>query len=192
MCIEALGADDSRTPEPKEVEKPVLELVSSRFLATDTLELQIQTMRARIAINAQERCPFGLSQRPGEAPVEVSPITKMIKKTPFSDYINQIQISVVNATDKEFLVGARIFRLGQVFPIARGGERISVRVESIGISAVSFKNIKTNEVATKSLHVLPAGVVADNEALNVPGVTPDVRGEEQPLLLEFNSSPPTP
>lgn len=188
-----LGADEL-SQQTRDVDSPSPEarFTATRFIPSGELDDSIMKMRGRLSINSQERDPFGLYQVPGKEPVVKSPIAKMIKKTPFSDYIENIQISVVNSKDKEFLVGARIFRLGQVFPIVRGGSSISVRVDSIEPSAVTFKNLKTGELCAKKLDLLPAGVTASTDDLHVPGVVPHRRGDTQPLHLDFETPPPTP
>ena len=162
----------------------------ARFL--EDVDDRIAKLRQRLAIADRERGPFGLYQVPGKAPVITSAVEQRVRKTPFNEFINEIQISVVNAKEKEFLVGARMFRLGQVFPIVRGGERLSVRVESVAPSKVSFKNLKTGEIALRRLDVLPDGVTASAGSLRVQGVTPDGRVEAEPLRLEYTAPPRTP
>lgn len=163
--------------------------VPTRFLA-DSVDDRIAEMKQQLAINNQERGPFGLYQVPGKAPIIRNSVAKKVTKTPFSDFVNDIEISVVNSVAKEFLVGARIFRLGQVFPLVRGGEKLSVRVESIATSGVSFKNVDTGEIATRRLDVLPPGVRTADNTNSVPGVTPVRRAEAEPLDLS-SSSPPS-
>lgn len=167
------------------------ESIPTRFLA-DNLDDHIATMRARLAINKQERGPFGLYQIPGKAPIITGNFTKKARKTPFTEFINQIEISVINAQEKEFLVGARIFRLGQVFPIVRGGDKLSVQVVSVTPSKVLFKNLQSGETAARRLDILPAGISTAGGKIEIRGVTPNNRREAEPLRLDFNSSLPTP
>jgi len=162
----------------------------SRFFAED-LDDRIARMRKRLSIISRERGPFGLYQNPAKTPV-INHVAKKISKTPFIDFINGIQISVINPRKKEFLVGARIFRVGQVFPIVRGGERLSVRVEAVGPSRVTFRNLRTGEIALRRLDVLPEGVTAAAGRFRVQGVTSRSRSEAEPLRLETNISPPAP
>ena len=162
----------------------------ARFLSED-LDDRNAAMRKSLSIASRERGPFGLYQNPARTPV-ISQVAKEIRKTPFSAFINDIRISVINSREKEFLVGARIFRLGQVFPIIRNGERISVRVESIGSSQVAFRNLQSGEVALRRLDTLPDGVTTAGRELRVRGVTSRSRGEAEPLRLESDSSPPLP
>lgn len=159
----------------------------ARFL--EDVDDRIAKMRGRLAIANRERGPFGLYQVPGKTPVISNAFEQRVRKTPFNEFINEIQISVVNAKEKEFLVGARMFRLGQVFPIVRGGERLSVRVEEVAPSKVTFKNLKTGEVALRRLDILPEGVTASAGSIRVQGVTPDGRGEAEPLRLEYTAPP---
>ena len=162
----------------------------ARFLAED-LQDRIASMKKRLSIASSERGPFGLYQNPGRTPV-ISHVAKETRKTPFSEFINGIQISVINSREKEFLVGARMFRLGQVFPIIRGGERLSVRVEAVESSKVTFRNLQTGEIALLRLDILPNGITASAGQFLVQGVTPRTRGEAEPLRLESNPSLPTP
>ena len=159
----------------------------TRFLDGDVND-RVEELRKRLMIMKRDRGPFGLYQIPGKEPVVAAPITSRVQ-TPFSDYINRIQISVVNAKEKEFLVGARLFRLGQVFPIVRGGEKLSVQVASVRPSQVTFKNLKTGEVAVRRLDALPAGITASAGKIQVRGVTPTNNGESEPLRLDFDSPP---
>ena len=162
----------------------------ARFLAED-LDVRIARMRKRLSIISRERGPFGLYQNPAKTPV-INHAVKEVSKTPFIEFINGIQISVINSKEKEFLVGARIFRVGQVFPIVRGGERLSVRVEAVGPPRVTFRNLQTGEVALRRLDVLPEGVTAAAGRFRVQGVTSRSRGEAEPLRLETNTPPPAP
>ncbi len=177
--------------EPDAAASPA-ESVSSpaRFLAGD-LQDRIANMKKRLSIASSERGPFGLYQNPGRTPV-ISHVAKETRKTPFSEFINGIKISVINLREKEFLVGARMFRLGQVFPIIRGGERLSVRVEAVESSRVTFRNLQTGEIALLRLEVLPNGITASAGQFVVQGVTSRARGEAEPLRLESNPSLPTP
>ena len=173
-------ADVSGAPDP----------APARFLA-EGLDDRILALRKRLAITSRERGPFGLFQNPGRVEV-VSPVVAEVRKTPFDEFINGIQITVINAREKEFLVGARLFRLGQVFPIVRGGEKLSVRVEAVAPSRVTFKNLGTGEVALRRLDLLPSGVTAAAGQIQVRGVTPSNRGGTEPLRIELDSPPALP
>ena len=187
----SIAAEGPTTAPPASGAVEELTTVASRFLA-DGLEDRVLLLKQRLAINKQDRGPFGLHQIPGKSPILSGPISKISRKTPFNEFINSIRISVINPKEKEFLVGARIFRLGQVFPIVRAGERLSVRVESVSRSQVAFKNLDTGEVALRRLNIVPDGVTASAGSINVRGVTPIGRGQVEPLHLDFNSPPPTP
>lgn len=191
ICMAAPAASPAEGPGAGPVASPKeADVQPSRFLA-DGADDRILKMRQRLAINKRERGPFGLYQVPGKTPIFSGPMPKKSRKTPFNEFINQIEISVINAKEKEFLVGARMFRLGQVFPIVRGGERLSVRIESVKPSQVTFKNLQTGEIAQRRLDVLPDGISATAGNIEVRGVTPNNRGEAAPLHLDFDS-PPTP
>lgn len=188
----AVLASETPPPEPTAPEAGTKSLshTPARFLAED-LDTRLQDLQQRLAISKRERGPFGLYQVPGKTPVITSPIERAVRKTPFDEFINLIQISVINAREKEFLVGARMFRLGQVFPIELGSERLSVRVEGVTPSQVTFKNLKTGEIALRRLDVLPAGITASADSIRPRGVTSTQRGEVEPLRLDLNA-PPTP
>ena len=187
----SIAAEGPTTAPPASGAAEELTTVASRFLA-DGLDDRVLLLKQRLAINKQDRGPFGLYQVSGKSPTLSGPISKISRKTPFNEFINSIRISVINPKEKEFLVGARIFRLGQVFPIVRAGERLSVRVESVSGSQVAFKNLDTGEVALRRLNIVPDGVTASAGSIDVRGVTPSGRGEVEPLHLDFDSPPPTP
>ncbi|MFP6865467.1 MAG: hypothetical protein VCA35_05955 [Roseibacillus sp.] len=187
----SIAAEGQTTAPPASGAAEELTTVASRFLA-DGLDDRVLLLKQRLAINKQDRGPFGLYQILGKSPILSGPISKLSRKTPFNEFINSIRISVINPKEKEFLVGARIFRLGQVFPIVRAGERLSVRVESVSRSQVAFKNLDTGEVALRRLNFVPDGVTASAGSIDVRGVTPSGRGEVEPLHLDFDSPPPTP
>lgn len=162
----------------------------ARFLS-DTVDERIAEMKRRLAIAGRERGPFGLYQTPGKTPV-VSRSSKEIPKTSFRDFIKDIRISLINSREREFLVGARLFRLGQVFPIVRGGEKISVRVEAVGPSRVTFRNLQSGELAILRLDALPEGVTAAGKPLRLQGITLRKKSEAEPLRIESHSPPPLP
>ena len=162
----------------------------ARFLAVE-LDERVLELRKRLAITTRERGPFGLYQNPGRVPV-ISHVVAEVRKTPFDEFIKGIEITVINAREKEFLVGARLFRIGQVFPILRGGEKLSVRVEAVEPSRVTFKNLQTGELALRRLDLLPSGVTAASGQIQVRGVTPSNRGEVEPLRIELDTPPALP
>lgn len=180
-----LAAEPARNTEKDKV-------VSARFLSDD-LDTHIASLRTRIGINKREQGPFGLYQIPGRAPTLTEKLTKPVERTPFRSYVKKIEISVISAREKEFLVGARMFRLGQIFPIHSGNEKMRVKVVSVEPDRVVFKNLKTGEQAVKSMReTLPNGMTAHNGNLNVPGVTSRSNGEAAPLNLDNDSPPPVP
>lgn len=160
----------------------------ARFLS-ETLEDRIIEMRRRLFITGRERGPFGLYQNPEKTPV-VTRSFREVPKTSFRDFIKDIQISLINSREKEFLVGARLFRLGQVFPVVRGGETISVRVENVGPSIVTFRNLQSRELAVRRLAALPEGVTAAGKSPQVQGITLRKKSEAEPLRIQSNSPPP--
>ena len=162
----------------------------ARFLS-DTVDDRIAELKRRLSIAGRERGPFGLYQNPGKAPV-ISRSSREIPKTSFRDFIKDIKISLINSREREFLVGARLFRLGQVFPIVRDGEKISVRVEAVGPSRVTFRNLQSGEIAIRRLDTLPDGVTAAGQPLRLQGVTLRKKSEAEPLRIESNSPPPLP
>ena len=162
----------------------------ARFLSV-AVDERIAEMKRRLAIAERERGPFGLYQNPGKTPV-VSRSSKEIPKTTFRDFIKDIRISLINSREREFLVGARLFRLGQVFPVVRGGEQISVRVEAVGPSRVTFRNLQSGERAILRLDALPEGVTAAGKPLRLQGITLRKKSEAEPLRIESHSPPPLP
>ena len=186
LCAAAAGAGE---PSSGSNSRPEI-VTPARFLA-DTADDRIAELKRRLSIAGRERGPFGLYQNPGKAPV-ISRSSREIPKTSFRDFIKDIRISLINSREREFLVGARLFRLGQVFPIVRGGEKISVRVEAVDPSRVTFKNLQSGEVAVSRLDTLPDGVSAAGQPLRLQGITLRKKSEVEPLQIESNSPPPLP
>ena len=186
LCAAAAGAGE---PSSGSNSRPEI-VTPARFLA-DTADDRIAELKRRLSIAGRERGPFGLYQNPGKAPV-ISRSSREIPKTSFRDFIKDIRISLINSREREFLVGARLFRLGQVFPIVRGGEKISVRVEAVDPSRVTFKNLQSGEVAVSRLDTLPDGVSAAGQPLRLQGITLRKKSEVEPLRIESNSPPPLP
>tara|TARA_B100000963_G_scaffold111455_1_gene97046 strand:- start:5682 stop:6269 length:588 start_codon:yes stop_codon:yes gene_type:complete len=186
LCAAVAGAGE---PSSGSNSRPEI-VTPARFLA-DTADDRIAELKRRLSIAGRERGPFGLYQNPGKAPV-ISRSSREIPKTSFRDFIKDIRISLINSREREFLVGARLFRLGQVFPIVRGGEKISVRVEAVDPSRVTFKNLQSGEVAVSRLDTLPDGVSAAGQPLRLQGITLRKKSEVEPLRIESNSPPPLP
>ena len=186
LCAAAAAAGE---PSSGSNSRPEM-VTPARFLA-DTADDRIAELKRRLSIAGRERGPFGLYQNPGKAPV-ISRSSREIPKTSFRDFIKDIRISLINSREREFLVGARLFRLGQVFPIVRGGEKISVRVEAVGRSRVTFKNLQSGEIAVSRLDILPDGVSAAGQPLRLQGITLRKKSEVEPLQIESNSPPPLP
>ena len=167
-------------------------MVPSRYLADDTESFLI-AMNRKLKINYRDRGPFGLSQKPGEEKGWVPPTRPDRKRvTPFADIIAAINVSAVFSADQEFMVESTIYRQAQVVPLQVEGRKMSVRIENVGASAITFKNLDSGEVVQKRLDLLPRGVMVGIGPDSVPGVVPFGGARPPTLHVDLNTTPRTP
>ena len=155
---------------------------------------QVELLRARIAINAKERGPFGLNQDPGkQGSVFKLPPRRLAKqvKTPFVDVVKAVPVAAVFPSEQEFLVGSRTIRTGDKFPLVVRDQKITVRVESVRAQGVVFKDLKSGEIATKRLDMIPDGVTPGGKIQAIDGVIPSGGASQEPLHLDLSSPNPT-
>jgi hypothetical protein len=174
-----------------------VETTPTRLLAGD-LSDHLTGLQSKLAINAKEIevGPFGLYQKPGtkRAPLLLPrpPKPEESLEIPFSTKIDALQVAAVMPAEKMFMVGPRALRVGQVIPLEVDNKTIKIRIESVGISEIVFRNMENNELAVKRLDLLPDGVIEGGNTITPDGVTRTGDGVEAPLRVEILLPPTTP
>ena len=169
-------------------------LIQPSRLIADSADQQVELMRSRLAINMKERGPFGLNQDPGkQGSVFKLPPRRLAKqvKTPFVDVVKAVPVAAVFPSEQEFLVGSRTIRTGDKFPLVVRDQTITVRVESVRAHGVVFKDLKSGEIATKRLDMIPDGITPGGKIQAIDGVIPSGGASQEPLHLDLSSPNPT-
>ncbi len=191
--LSSIGSLHAETSSAKEVLEKETH-TPTRLIIGDVDE-HLVALRAKLAINSQERGPFGFLQNPDEEQVPLFNIPEKVVKSvdiPFTTVINSLSISAVMPSEGRFMVGARELRVGQVLPLEAGGKMLRIRIEAVKTSEVVFRNLADNTLATKRLDLLPDGVRPGGGSITVDGVTPTDGGAEEPLYIDLQLPPGVP
>ncbi len=156
----------------------------SSALGDESRSEWLAEMKSKLPMVAREIGPFGLHQIRSLKPVVAQQQdTPAAKDEAFSDAIDAIKVNAVIAPVK-FIIGAREFRVGDRFPIARQGRTFKVKVISVKSSGITLQNIDSKELALKSLTKLPAGMTSGSDMGDIKGVQRSGGQTAKPLTLE--------
>lgn len=124
----------------------------------------VKQRAAAFEISKRPTDPFGLFQDPNVAPpppkLSAKAPTKFmnIPPTPFADVVKAIEVSAVMPLQQRFLVGSRMIKLGDKFPIHYRDKSITVQVIKVGGKRIDFRNVQSGETAALPLDLLPPGM----------------------------------
>lgn len=192
VLIASLSAQESAefapvVPDPSKFER--LELTPSRYL-DEQVEDYIAIVAKSFNMKDREVDPFGQYQDPEAKPITKPTIRSTSERaapealTPFSEIVGKIPVSTVIPGEKQFLVGTRMFGLGDTLPLAFRGRTIRVQITAVTSRGITFKNLETQEIGVRKLDLLPAGMSSGGD-VSPPGVFPS--DSNRPLILEAPS-----
>ena len=183
---------------PKAVAVPVPanhEIVPSRY-AGDEIATYVSTLAVRLSIAKRETDAFGRYQDPDRKVPEPkilnnSPNQRQFKAeppAPFSDIVAMLSVKLVNTAKQQFLIGDRMFKVNDMFPIqlTSNGKKYKVQVLSVTKTRIVFRNLETGETGNLGLDMIPAGMRKGNGGIRVPGV--QIASEDFPIEVQ----PPIP
>lgn len=126
-------------------------IVSSISLAIAEDDISNGEPEIKLFIDSQKIGPFGLYQNSDDKPKDKpASIRKRFNKPvpapkrALSDILQQLKINGVNPSRREFIIGLKRFREGQVLPLTA---KIKVKVIKVTSSSISFENIDNKESA---------------------------------------------
>ncbi|GAA5484420.1 hypothetical protein [Haloferula sargassicola] len=169
------GADSatSSAPEAKD-NAPELINTPSRNVGLD-VEAYLRSVESSLDMRNRQLDPFGRYQDPNRKAVVQQPLARhtitKARTIPFSDHVNQLPISGV-VSGKEFLIGARTYRIGDQLTLKIERGELRVQVIAIGSDSVTFQDLASEESATKHLGILPPGMERGNKQSLPPGFVP--------------------
>lgn len=151
----------------------------SRFRFAD-VDAFIKDRAAAFDIAGRPTDPFGLFQDPAAAPPPPKLASTVAGKfvhippVPFADVVGALEVTAVMPLQQRFLVGSRMIKLGDRFPIHYRDKSITVQVTKVSGRRIDFRNLKTGESAALALEVLPPGMRRDGRAApGPPGLARD-------------------
>ena len=151
----------------------------SAHLAGEARAGYLAEVRGRMVINDTPRGPFGLAQDPGASSVFGSIDIGEPEEPPalLQHVVERIKVKVVVPGQQSFYANGRWFRQGEEFPLLDGDREIPVRVESVELNELRFRNLKTQEAAKITLEILPRALpgVHDADVVLPKGVEPTPR-----------------
>lgn len=150
------------------------ELKPSRF-AGELVEAFTLARAAVFAMASRTTDPFGLLQDPSVKPLNRTPQDSIKRRealppTPLQEIITLIRVTTIMPAEKKFLVGTRVFKESDEFPINFQGKRIRMKVLQVSSSKIIFRNLDTGETASLSTGILPPGMVPGKEAIQPAGL----------------------
>lgn len=160
---------------------------SRNILQTD-LEAYFKSFASLFAIQSRDTDPFGRSQDPDAKPVIIASTTKAVKRpvavqaTPLSEVVRLVSITTIMPGEKRFLIGSRSIAEGQTLPLRFRGKLLRVGVTGISPHEITFKNLDSGETASRTLDILPAGMVPGSHGIEAPGMVRD--SLDAPIELE--------
>jgi len=178
-CIGITGHGFAQAPEP-------IPTIESRLLSEAEIGNLLQRVAPRLLISGRKRDPFGALQDP-EAAEEVIPgitpdIPALATATPLADLVARINIGTIMPSEHRFLIGSRSIRRNQEFPVSDGRRTYRLRAEEINSRRIVFRNLDTNETATREFSGPPAGMSRGNGTNRVPGMS--TPGPDTPITLD--------
>jgi len=183
-CVALAQTED---PVPAQSADPFV-AIESRLISQSEVDEYIESLAARLLINSQDVDPFGslqdLDAVPKIDPIAMPEMPEMpAMTTPFEEVIRRINISTVMPAERRFLIGTRSFGLNDVITLNFQGQPIRARVVEVSSRQIRFRNVETNDEASRSLDLLPAGMSAGGGSGSaIPGLIPS--GPNAPIDLD--------
>ena len=156
--------------------------MDAKFIKPEERVGWLDNMRSTLPIAKRDKGPFGLAQ-------DASAIVAVKKAAPkrsdaFAKAINSMNITALLPGDNKFVIGSHEYFEGQVFPVILASRQFNVKILSVKIDKVLFKNMITGEKVTKNMNTLPQGMTPNGSIESVEGVTRMGRGKPAPLNLD--------
>ena len=171
----------AQTPAPPST------IPSRNILQTD-LEAYFKSFTTTFAIQSRDTDPFGRSQDPDAKPIIVASTNKTVRRpvavqaTPLSEVVRLVSITTIMPGEKRFLIGSRSISEGQTLPLRFRGKLLRVAVTGINPQEITFKNLDSGETASRTLDILPAGMIPGSHGIDAPGMVRD--RPDAPIDLE--------
>lgn len=151
--------------------------VAAHYALAD-IDAYIAAMAARLSMRDRPRDPFGLSSNPSaeDAPVistNNQPVVQAAAKVPFEDIVQSIRVTAIMPAEKQFLVGSRAIREGDVLPLVSADGTVQVRVLGVRTGEILFENTADKSTATLRSQAMPQGMSRAGAASQVPGMQPN-------------------
>lgn len=192
------AAAPAAAPAPGKQEGPAAKVPSRYAGSGPELGAYVDRYVAVMSIKNRTTDPFGRYQDPefkAPEPKIINSTKKLIPRAappmPFADVVAAIQVNMVMAQKKSFMVstpaGSRELKQGNVFPIQLpSGKRVRVQVKNVTAAQIDFVNLDTGETAALKPDVMPVGMERGTKGITAPGMQPN--GPNAPI--EINAVPP--
>lgn len=183
LGLVSTGASAQDASEPERV--PHHTPLESRLISDSEVEDYLKQIAAILPMATQERDPFGALQDPDAVPkIPLMPDMPAMPemKTAFEDVVRMINVTMVMPADQKFIIGTRSFGVNDVLTVNYRDQPIRVRVEEVTPTKIRFRNVESDDVATRTLEILPAGMSAGGSRRSIPGLIPT--GPDVPIDLD--------
>ncbi len=184
-------APAAATPKKADPAPASIEIVPSRY-AGDEIAAYVSTLAARLSIAKRETDAFGRYQDPERKVPEPKILAstpnqrqfKLEPPAPFADIVAMLSVKLVNTAKQQFLIGDRMFKVKDVFPIqlTSNGKKYKVQVISVTKTRIVFRNLETGESGNLNLDMIPSGMSKGNGGIRAPGV--QIASEDAPIEVQ--------
>lgn len=208
VCAQSAANFDAKIPVPKEAApkdaKPVKQVakstevagpvLASRQVGPAELEPYLASLTSIFHAQSRETDPFGHYQDPDAKPVVKQTVARTttrsapIKVTPLAEIVQLISITTIMPGEKSFLVDTRKVKQGDELPLIWRDKTIRVQVTDVTSRMISFRNVETGEVGSRTLDMLPPGMTQGTNGIAAPGMTLD--RPNSPIRLEMGDAEP--
>ncbi len=162
----------------------------SRFIGPEELEAYSQSVSAIFSMRERDTDPFGRPQDPEAKPIITEKNQSVrriapIKAISLSEIVSRLVITTIMPGEKRFLVGTRSYAEGDHIPLMFRGRRISVEITKVSSHEINFRNVETDELASRKMEILPVGMTIGTQGITAPGMVPDL--PNAPIDLDADS-----
>lgn len=169
--------------------------LASRYVGDAELEAYLSSLSSILMAGTRDQDPFGHYQDPDAKPIVKPTVTTVARVTntrvtPLSEIVQLLSITTIMPGEKSFLLGTRKIKKGDELPLLFRGKALKVKVTEVTSRMISFANIDSGEIGTRTLDMLPTGMRAGNgtEEIKAPGMIPD--RPNAPIELEMGNDAP--
>ena len=161
-------------PENKQVDESSHNYTESSTLMAEDRELWCDEMKSKLKMRKASKDPFGLAKnyvKKVAAPKKVEQQNEVVNRD-FENTIQNLEIGVINAAKREFLLNSKTYQAGSIFNMKSLslGIDFKVKVISVNSSGIIFEDMNSGKTSNKPIGGRPAGFSSGSGIKKVDGI----------------------